>query len=268
MGDLARLFYTNKIKSTPATLTALSEATSYPVENLYDDNYASVWRSTAADSTTQTIVADFGSAVAISACALGNVNIRSTATVKIQGHTADSWGTPDVDETIVVTGLTSTAYRRNLYHAFNSASKRYWRLTILDNGNTDGFIEIGEWFLGVPIELDQNYDGSNIRRLIRNNIQHQTEYGQNFVYTRDWGWMLDWSFTNATETLRDQLRLLAQSTFGQGLPFFLVPDPSATPAEALYVRMLNELEEQRVNHDVYSMKMQFMEEMPGLVTPR
>lgn len=261
-----KLFYTNLIDTTPGTLTPSSEATEYPVENLFDNNYAVVWRSTAAGASAETIVCDFGSAKSIACVALGNINFRSTATVKIQGHTADSWGTPDVDETIVVTHL--DGYVRSLYHDLASTySKRYWRISVLDNGNPDGFIEIGEWFLGVSITLDDNYAAGNTKRLIRNNVKQITEFNQKFVYTRDWGWQFDLPWVNAQETTKEQLVAANQYLQGDATPFFLVLN-DISPAEVYYVRMEGEVVENQVLLNVHSITLQFTEEMPGLIVPR
>lgn len=263
---IAKLFYTNLIKNTPATLTPLTEATDYDADNLFSDNYSEVWRSTAAGASAQTIVADFGAAVSISACALGNVNIRSSATVKIQGHTSDSWGTPDVDETINVSAL--DGYRRNLYHDLASSySKRYWRLSVTDNGNPDGFIEIGEWFLGVPITLTDNFAANNTRELVRGNVELRTEYNQAYVFARDYNWMFDLSWENCEVATRNQLRLLNYTLQGNATPFFLVLDPTV-PAEAYYVRMQANLQENRVFYNRYNLRAQFLEETPGLIVPR
>lgn len=268
MGTFARLFYTNKLKTTPATLTPSSEATEYPASNLITDNYAEVWHSTEAGASALTIVADFGAAVTIDAVALGNINIRSTATVKIQGHTADSWGTPDVDETIDCSKLTATDFRRNLYHELaSSASKRYWRISITDNGNPDGFIEVGEWYLGEFIELVDNFDSSNSRDLVRNNAKLRTEYEQAFVYDRDWGWMLEFTWSNVQEATRDQLRLLHQTVKGDAIPFFFVIDPT-DPAEALFVRCASPLREGRIHYDAYNLSLALEEERPGLIVPK
>ena len=260
-----KLLYTNKITSS-ATLTASSEATGYDVENVYEPNYSITWRSTAAGATAQTIVCDFGAATAVDCIALGNINFRSTATVKIQGHTADSWGTPDVDETITVTHL--NGYRRTIYHDLGANySKRYWRITVTDNGNPDGFIEIGHWALGSKVTLDDNFDSNHTKTLVRNSVTQQTEFNQVYVYDRDWQWTFDFSWTNANENTRDALELLHHTVKGNFQPFYLVVDDTS-PADAYYVRLVNDYVETRIHYDVYSMRVTFVEEAPGLVVPR
>lgn len=258
-----KLLYTNKITSS-ATLTASSEATDYPATNVYEENYAVPWRSTGV--TSENIVCDFGAATTVDCIALGNINFQSTATVKIQGHTADSWATPDVDETITVTHL--DGYTRSIYHDLTTAySKRYWRISIADAGNSDGFLEIGSWFLGESITLDDNYDSSNTKTLVRNNIVHLTEYSQTYVYDRDWQWNFQLNWTNATETTRDALRLLHQTVRGPYQPFYLVLDDTS-PADAYYVRLSSEYNESVVHYDRHSFGATFVEEAPGIIVPR
>lgn len=260
-----RLFYNDRLVDLSATATASSEASEYPVENVFTNNYSQVWRSDAADSSGETIVFDFGLSVDVNDIAIGNTNIRSTATVKIQGNNANSWGAPTIDETIDVTSMDGT--RRCIYHNFDGSGLRYWRLVVIDDGNPDGFIEIGKVMLGDAVTLSDNYDATFTRRRLRNNVIHRTEYNQAFVYNRDYGAAFALSWTNCQEETRDQIRALELALNGNGRPFFFVLDPT-DPAEAFWVRMEGDIEEGRVSFDVFVIRMNLIEEMPGQIVPR
>lgn len=260
-----KFLYEDLINDRAATIAPSSEASEYPASNLATNNYSEVWRSDAADSSGENIVFDFGSSTDINDIGIGNINIRSTATVKIQGNNADSWGSPIVDETIDVSSMDGN--RRCLYHSFNGSGLRYWRLVIIDDGNPDGFIEVGKVMLGTAVELADNYDATFSRRRIRNNVIHRTEYNQAFVYNRDYGAMFNLSWTNCQETTRDQIRDLELALNGNGRPFFFVLDPT-DPAEAFWVRMEGDIEEGRVSFDVFVIRMNLIEEMPGQIVPR
>jgi len=38
-----------------------------------------------------------------------------------------------------------------------ATNKRYWRLSVTDTGNTDGYIEIGELFLGSYMGMSRTF---------------------------------------------------------------------------------------------------------------
>lgn len=269
-----RFLYENKLNTSGITLnavTASDENAEYPLENVYTNNYAQPFRSTAAGATDITLVFDFGSAVTIDAIGLGNVNLRSSATVKIQGHTADSWGAPDVDETIDASDLDGN--RRCLYHDLSSsATKRYWRVVINDDGNPDGFVEVGEIFLGESVELNDSFDKTARQRLAQNNVQHETDYGQVYTYTRNQRWVFELTWTNAYSSTKDQILALARYVESNAKPFFFVidddPGDAGNPAEAYFVRMQSTFEQNRVNYDRFNLRANFLEELPGITVPK
>lgn len=100
-----------------------------------------------------TIVFDLGSAQEVKAAVLHLHNVSSGATVKIQGHTADAWGAPSLDETI--TWRAGTMFR---YLTSAAKTYRYWRLKVEgDAANPDGWIGIGELYLGGWFEPGEDF---------------------------------------------------------------------------------------------------------------
>jgi hypothetical protein len=85
---------------------------------------------------------DLGSAQSIQAFLFKKHNLSSTATAKIQGHTSDSWTSPDVDVSL---SLTSDI---TIYYWSSAQNKQWWRYYVNDAENSDGYVEAGRLFLG------------------------------------------------------------------------------------------------------------------------
>jgi len=128
-----------KLMTTETTGNAIVSANSnninYPVSNLLDSRLTRIYKSD--DSTSVTITFDLGSAKTIDNISIANHNISSGVTVlKWQGNASNTWSSPSIDETLTwSSGI--------INKSFTGGSYRYWRLEIVDSGNTDGFISIG-----------------------------------------------------------------------------------------------------------------------------
>lgn len=267
----ASFLYTNKLLSVGGTLTPSSENTSYPRANLIDENGAKPWR-TANVSTSHTMVNDFGSAQTIDTCCIVNPNYTSAAIIRIQGHTADSWGAPDVNEVITVSGFGTDPPFYNIFHKLaSSQSKRYWRLFIDNTTNPDGFYETGEWLLGVRVTVATGQDPEIgfTETYPDPNVLHQTEYLHDYAYIRDLddvrNMQLEWKdITLATLT---QLRVLKRAAKNSGHPFVFTMDHTASPAESFYVRMIGDLEVIRSGVRTYTVRMFLREQARGASLP-
>ncbi len=119
-----------------AVLTVNSENINFPITNILNTSLKRLSQ-TLAGTTTMTIVFDAGAAVTVNSVSIAAHNISSgVTTLKFQGNASDSWGGPSVDENLTrVAGIISKQ--------FTGGSFRYWRLHIIDAGNTDTFIELG-----------------------------------------------------------------------------------------------------------------------------
>jgi len=119
-----------------STLTVNSETVNYPVTNILNSSLKRLSR-TAAGTTTCTIVFDAGTAVTVNSVNIANHNLSSgVSTLEFQGNATDSWAAPSVDETLTWSdGIISKQ--------FTGGSYRYWRLNIVDAGNSDTYIELG-----------------------------------------------------------------------------------------------------------------------------
>ncbi|MDA1000902.1 MAG: hypothetical protein O2807_10380 [bacterium] len=111
---------------------------------IFDLDPATKWRTANPPSDPESLVLDLGAAKAPDALILHAHNLSAAAAIRIQGNGADSWGAPAVDEAV-------TWRADSLVHYLTSAprSHRYWRLLLAgDAANADGFLEIGEVYLG------------------------------------------------------------------------------------------------------------------------
>lgn len=262
------LLYTDVIAAESGSVVASSANTNFPAANVVTTNYSNVWRSTAAGASAETLTVDLGSAQTVDAVGLGNVNFQSTATVTVAGNATDSWGGPTFGpETIVATGLDGV--RRNLYHPLSSSqSFRYWRISITDNGNPDGFLEVGRWFQGVKVTVTDSFDANITLNHRFGSVELRTEYDQAFVFSRDRNLDLNISWTNVRAATRTELLALFRTVKANGSPFFFVFD-TTSPAEAFYVRMAQQgFNEVKIDFNVYRLSMILIEETPGLIVPK
>jgi len=64
---------------------------------------------------------------------------------------ACDWDNPDCDVDLAPRMVTDACVHNNVWVRIPTGSgccARYWRLAIIDQGNPDGYLELGEWFLG------------------------------------------------------------------------------------------------------------------------
>ena len=96
-----------------------------------------------------TITLTFSAAKNIKAFTMLDHNLSSAAVITLMGNTSDAWGAPAYSQVITWNSKKTGYYLDQTY--------RYWRLQISDQLNTDGYIEIGELYLGDYLEPGKNY---------------------------------------------------------------------------------------------------------------
>lgn len=138
------ILYQNRVEG--ATITASTENPDYDFTTAFNDDRLSRVGRTVSD-TSQTIVFDLLSAVAVSKILIQNHNFTSGVTLTLEAHTSDSWGAPSY-----TTSLTYTA--DYIYKDLGSnQTYRYWRLSVSDASNPDDYLEISKVFLGTHIAV-------------------------------------------------------------------------------------------------------------------
>lgn len=223
-----RILYDTLIDSG-VTLTASTEDGNFPVANIQDPRLSLPWRSEDDDAEYIVIDAGSGNTLNPTCVAIAGHNLTDGCTLKIQGHTADSWATPDVDQTI-------THRDGVIVHFFTGSAKRYWRLYIDDDSNPDGYVQIGRVMLGAYVQMPPVEPGVNLpvdtTSVAFTSITGQV-YGDEGVIVRVPGFQ----FPLVTETQRQAL-LTMWGAVHNITPFVLVVwEDSLTVEGPLYCRL-------------------------------
>lgn len=167
-----------------ATLSGGSWAAGLPLANLQTRLLSRVARSNNLATASTTIVIDFGQPQRLRILALIAHNISLQGKVRFEASTVADFSSHAYDLTTDVWGglLTATwdlnalewennnfwlgTYSSEDIEGFTSISThimdasvaaRYWRITIMDPLNTDGFVQLGRLFLGPAIQPRLNY---------------------------------------------------------------------------------------------------------------
>src|SRR5688572_1286488 len=117
-----RFFYDNLIDYAATVITASSQNSAFPANNVANQLREKNWR-TGTSTALESVTFDLGSAKSVTSCIVLDHDLTASDTlIKIQGHTSDSWGAPTIDETLThSSGVISKT--------FAGASLRYWRFT-------------------------------------------------------------------------------------------------------------------------------------------
>ncbi len=137
-------------------------ANDYGPGSLWLLNRDRVYRSTSLDDPNW-LEADLGAAKQVEAAVLLDHNLTSGATITLKADNEDgSWASPDWSQALT--------WNEGAIVYFLDQTYRYWRLEIDDPDNPDGYIELGELFLGtglspqtlIPLgHLQRGVDASN-----------------------------------------------------------------------------------------------------------
>lgn len=121
--------------------------------NVQNDQVNRPWRATG--KASEYIRFDFTSARSFNVCGIFGHNFTAGATVTLAWSTDDaSW--TDVGAFTILTDSDSVVLKRLVLY-FAAASKRYWRISIADAANPNGYVEIGRVILGAYYEPTRNY---------------------------------------------------------------------------------------------------------------
>lgn len=176
MGKLT-LGYDNQIDT--ATLSGGSWSTAYPRANIQTRQLALQARTTNAQATSSIIILDCGSAQNIGTCGIINHNLQPTATVRIQGSTVSNFATTVYDSGAV------TVYDHSDYLvSFARTEARYWKISISDTTNPDGFIALGRLFVGWIFQPAINIAYTPSMGLESSTVVQETLGGQEFFDLR------------------------------------------------------------------------------------
>ena len=205
-------------------LTINSSNINYPVTNILDSRLTKIVKTDS--NTTMTIVFDAGSAVNVNSISIANHNISSGATIKFQGNATNVWTTPTIDETLT--------YSSGIINKqFTGGSYQYWRLDIVDAGNSDGFISAGRVYGGTissPPSIGQTFSNTRVSESLKTYSISGQAYGDN-RYFYD---LISIQWRKITQAEK-ALIIAWFETLDITKPFFLVFDESKMDLTAKYV---------------------------------
>lgn len=99
--------------------------------------------------TGQYIIIDLGDSQQVTSFILGMHNLTSGASIALSANDTDSWGSPSYSAEVAWSSRNAGLYLDQTY--------RYWRVDFSDPGNADGFLRVGDLYLGTYVALSQNF---------------------------------------------------------------------------------------------------------------
>lgn len=159
VGDAIRVAWKNHADDIGTTITASSEVSSLPWDNVKNHIPEKKGRSDGLPSSV-TVDFDLGSAKAVQQFAILKHNFSAGATVSLLGATNSAFSPAAIN----VAGITY-AEGLMLWEFVSEQSYRYWRVKIEDSGNTNGYVEAGHVFLGPYDEFDFPFQATNLMKI-------------------------------------------------------------------------------------------------------
>ena len=207
---------TDMAPSTALRVTSQTEG--HPIMNLSELPISKVWRS--ADRAEQRIDIDLGTATEVNFVALVNHNLTASAQIVVTGASNDALDPLDADT--VTMDMQRTPH--NAWTLFDDAhSRMYWRVTLVDESNPDGWLQVGYLMIGRALSLPQNFQPgwgrSPVKIIRKTDSEISTPIIGRTVATGhrlDFEFLLDHADTDVLEDLLDSL---------DADPVFVVPDP-------------------------------------------
>lgn len=203
----------------------------------------------AALGAPNTIAVDLGSAQEVKALIIHDHNFTAAATLLLE---ADDAATFDSDGGSAQFSEAITWNSEKIVHYLSVATtKRYWRLSVTDAGNTDLYIEIGEFYLGSYLELTRTYANGFSEENSFLMESNRTPYGvgTDRFYNAQKTFKFDFNMMAAADvtSLKTLLSAVASRSLGTFKPLWFNKD-SATPNDSYLVK----LQSLPVNHRVLS----------------
>ena len=214
-----------------ANIVPSTEDADYPIENVINPKLTETYRST---GTSLTITIDTLNQGPITLVALANHNLSATASVTLDAGATTGYG-----------GYTAQMTWREFLmfkYTVTNISLRYWRITITDASNADGYIEIGYLFFGAVIKYPYFgwlYGGSNLTEYT--NLELESPCGVMYserMYHKD---VFTLDFGPLNETSMGYLLTLYRSVQTGKYPFLLIPDLDLY--EGYYVRIISRFDQ-------------------------
>jgi len=241
-----------------ATITSSSEEGALIDDNVVDDFISKVWRSTG--TADQWLKFDLGSATTISGIGIFGHNFTANATVMVLATSADGFptvgvanSTPGWSTTFTIeTDSDSVVIDKSV--VFFAQKYRWWQVTMQDNANTDGYMEVGRVMGGDYWESANNFRYDYEKRYADPSFRDESEGQQLYVKARTkyWSYMLAWSYM--TQADQDQIETIFRN-IGRQEPCMVALDPDDYPTiETVYAWLNSDVQyrKDRTGNATYS----------------
>lgn len=221
-----------------ATITSSSEEGALIDDNVVDDFVSKVWRSTG--TADQWLKFDLGAAATLSGIGIFGHNLSAGATIRVQATSVDDFsaGISTVPaggaQALIAMATDADGVVITQSVLFFAAKYRWWRITVQDNANTDGYMEVGRVMGGEYWEAANNFRYDYGKQRTDPSLRDETEGQQLYVKKRKkfWAYMLAWSFM--TQADQDQIEAIFEN-IGRSEPAMVSLDPDTYPAiETIY----------------------------------
>jgi hypothetical protein len=209
---------------------------------LLDGNPNSDFRSAGLDSPVW-LKADLGSARQVRAFVLLHHNITSGATITLQANSADDWGAPPYSQAIT--------WAAGVLCFFLNETYRWWRLTVTDASNPDGYIRASELYLGDYLEFQDLApvlvaEEDNVMQELSSRSQAGVERVQLFSQWREWRLQIANKLSSELTSLNTLFEGVRDIACQRTLPCLFTPD-SSVASETYLVFLDGTLSRKRVH---------------------
>ena len=239
MSSCTKIYWDNKIDIS--ALTASSDSSNYPVENIQHIHRSKVWRTTGI--TSENIVIDYGMGNTFLAESLiiSKHNLTSSVIITLQGNNSDSWGAPAFS--VIVSTLGDYEYNNDsiiIDTTTATTAYRYWRIVIADTTNTNSYLEIGRIFLGEGLDIDKSVSDSFTETYRDSTTTETSISGQSFsdpgYYLREYDLFFPWW----DETMKNLIKNMFDTVKSFKPVFFAIDKTNLDKITLVYARVTSE----------------------------
>lgn len=212
-------------------LTPSSEKTGYPILNAINIQLAKIWRMES--DSAEEVVIDLGTAKEVSFVGIAGHNLSSSADVRLQGNSSDSWGSPPFE--VVIPAGESIMFKK-----FALTSYRYWRLYLDDPTNVTTYLYIGRIFLGPVQQFTYQFSSEFAIELLDSSVVQYSISGQLFGDDGIIARRVPLTFPYVTNQERKDIRISYEAV-KKTKPVFVIPaELIPTDLEPCYCSFENE----------------------------
>ena len=196
------------------------------------------------------------------------IGLSSTGTFKLQGSSTDAWTSPLYDQTLTFDDEVIGVFDdEDLTRGLHTSPLRYWRISMVDITNPEGFLELSNIFLGTSI--GEAFTGAVTYPLSSSLLDQSTtvtsQSGSTFSDLKSRGQ----SFSMKWDHLRkEDLEIFEDfyNEYGTGSPFFISLDPCTAFSTAfnrrlVYVKMTGPPSWTLTNPNIFDLTMSVKEEI-------